>query len=103
MKSPSTAHSTLSDLNDDVGNTVAQRRRRAGVTLAHALSQLSMGLLAVVLFPRLGKCFGDDQLRDVNVVAQKIGDGLVSTGFGEQVAAVSGLCVKHGGARWLKF
>lgn len=53
-------------LDDDIGNTVAHGRRRAGVALAHTLGQLHMRLLAgvVVLAPRQLLCGGKKFSKD---------------------------------------
>ena len=62
--------------NDDIGHSVPQVRRTTRVPLPHLMSQLHVGLIALVLLVGLGELLGDDELANVHAIAEQIGDDL---------------------------
>ena len=74
--------------HDHVGHAVAELRRRARIALAHLVGELDVRLLAGVLLVGLGELLGDDQVGDVDAVAEQVGDGLLGVVDGALRVAV---------------
>ncbi len=64
-------------LDDDVRHAVAHGRGWPCISFAHSFGKLDMGLLALVVVGGLAELFGDDQLGDVNAVAEQLRDGVL--------------------------
>ena len=63
---------TLGPGNYDVRYSVSQLGRTAGIPLLHLVGQLDVRLLARIVLFRLGELFRDDELRDIDAIAEQV-------------------------------